>query len=400
MEQLRQLSTELGNPGVQALWLAARRNGINLMKRDVEAFVKQKGEKQVLSAIQPSKGKTVSESLDARWQMDLAFGVAAEGYTAYLVAVNVFDRFTYALPLTSKEPTQVAEALGKLLKGANKKPKLISSDNGNEFLGPVSKLLVKKKIAQAFKSVGDVNALGVIDRAIQTLKRKLAELAGSTGRSWPSLLQQAVSALNSTPKPGVLHGAAPTAVRKDPDIRFMLLQDQARALEHNKKLTAKRQDNLEDAGGFRAPLPDSTSKFKRGFQATYGDVKQVASVRGSTVTDTEGKSHNLKQLKIVPATSSAALPAAVSTAGPAKKRRLGTPILDALAQVLQGEEQVSLTKASGLMRAQLTADGQSYNDILKSTKASLIDLIRLDDDRFKLVERPHGKQTWYFVGLK
>ncbi len=110
MEQLRQLSTELGNPGVQALWLAARRNGINLMKRDVEAFVKQKGEKQVLSAIQPSKGKTVSESLDARWQMDLAFGVAAEGYTAYLVAVNVLDRFTYAIPMTSKEPTQEAEA--------------------------------------------------------------------------------------------------------------------------------------------------------------------------------------------------------------------------------------------------------------------------------------------------
>ena len=347
MEQLRQLSTEFGNPGVQPLWLAARRNGIKLMKRDVEAFVKQKGEKQVLSAIQPSKGKTVGESLDARWQMDLAFGVAADGYTAYLVAVNVFDRFTYALPLTSKEPTQVAEALGKLLKGANKKPKLISSDNGNEFLGPVSKLLVKKKIAQAFKSVGDVNALGVIDRAIQTLKRKLAELAGSTGRSWPSLLQQAVGAINSTPKSGVLHGTAPNAVRTDPDVRFMLLQDQARALQHNKKLTAKRQDNLEDAGGFRAPLPDSTSKFKRGFQATYGDVKQVASVRGSTVTDTEGKSHNLKQLKIVPATSSAALPAAVSTAGPAKKRRLGTPILDALAQVLQGEEQVSLTKGLG-----------------------------------------------------
>ncbi len=118
------------------------------------------------------------------------------------------------------------------------------------------------------------------------------------------------------------------------------------------------------------------------------------------MTDTEGKSHNLKQLKIVPVNSSAAIPAAVSTAGPAKKKRLGTPILDALAQVLQGEEQVSLTKASGLMREQLTANGQSYNDILKSTKASLIDLIRLDDERFKLIERPHGKQTWYFVGLK
>ena len=208
VEQLRQLNTELGNPGVQPLWLAARRNGINLMKKDVEAFVKQKGEKQVLSAIQPSKGKTVSESLDARWQMDLAFGAAADGYTAYLVAVNVFDRFTWALPLKSKEPTQVAEALEKLLRAAHKKPKLISSDNGNEFLGPVSKLLAKQKIAQAYKAVGDVNALGVVDRAIQTLKKKLAELAGRTGRSWPSLLQQAVGAINDTPKPGVLHGMA------------------------------------------------------------------------------------------------------------------------------------------------------------------------------------------------
>ncbi len=95
------------------------------MKKDVEAFVKRKGDKQVISAVQPSKGKTVGESLDARWQMDLAFGVASEGYTAYLVAVDVFDRFVWALPLKSKEPTQVAEALAKLLRAARKKPKII-----------------------------------------------------------------------------------------------------------------------------------------------------------------------------------------------------------------------------------------------------------------------------------
>ncbi len=263
-QQLRQLSESLGNPGAQALWLAVRRNGINLMKKDIEAFVKKKGDKQVFSAVQPSRGKTVGESLDARWQMDLAFGVAAEGYTAYLVVVNVFDRFTYAVALKSKEPAQVAVALEKLIRDAPREPKLISSDNGNEFLGPVSKLLVKHKIAQAYKAVGDVNAIGVVDRAIQTLKRKLAELAAKTGRSWPSLLQQAVRSINDTPKPGVLHGDAPSEVRDDADVQFLLLQDQARALQHNKKLTARRQDNLEDTGTFRAPLPESTSKIQAG----------------------------------------------------------------------------------------------------------------------------------------
>ena len=211
LRNLRQLSNELGNPGVQALWLAVKRNGINLMKKDVEAFVKRKGEKQIFSAVQPSKGKTVSESLDARWQMDLADlkGQPSDGYKFFLVAVNLFDRFMWALPLKSKEPAVVREALATLLRSAYKKPQLLSSDNGNEFIGPVSELLQEKRIAQSFKAVGDVNAIGVVDRAIQTLKGKLAELAARTGRSWPSLLRQAVQQINDTPKPGVLHGNAP-----------------------------------------------------------------------------------------------------------------------------------------------------------------------------------------------
>ena len=126
----------------------------------------------------------------------------------------------------------------------------------------------------------------------------------------------------------------------------------------------------------------------------------MANIQGSTVTDTDGGKRNIKQLKIVPATSSAAIPATGSTAGPAKKKRLGAPILNALAQVLEGEDRISLTKASGLMRTQMTANGQNYNEILKATKASLIDLIRLDDDRFELVTRLDGPQNYYFVALK
>ena len=74
LANLKILSNDLGQPGVQALWIAAKRSGINLLRKDVEAFVKKKGEKQVFSAVQPSKGKTLGESQDARWQMDLAFG--------------------------------------------------------------------------------------------------------------------------------------------------------------------------------------------------------------------------------------------------------------------------------------------------------------------------------------
>ena len=41
----------------------------------------------------------------------------------------------------------------------------------------------------------------------------------------------------------------------------------------------------------------------------------------------------------------------------------------------------------------------NYAEVLKKTGGRLIDLIRIADDLFKLVEQPHGPQTWYYVSL-
>ena len=72
LQRMQELSDELGNPGIGPLWLAVKRRAIKLTKKQVEAFVKRKGEKQIFQAVQPAKGKTVSESLDTRWMADLA----------------------------------------------------------------------------------------------------------------------------------------------------------------------------------------------------------------------------------------------------------------------------------------------------------------------------------------
>ena len=103
--QLAQLSRDLGHPGVQPLWLAVKKKGLALTKKEVELFVKRKASKQIFQAVQPAKGKTVSESLDARWMMDLIVfvnqPVVVRGNTLryILVAINVFDCYLYASPL-------------------------------------------------------------------------------------------------------------------------------------------------------------------------------------------------------------------------------------------------------------------------------------------------------------
>ncbi len=349
----------------------------------------------------------MAESLDARWMMDLVqftnqpVTVSGKTFKFILVCVNVFDRYLYALPMRSKEPVEVKAALERLLALALKKPKLISSDQGLEFKGVVSVYLTRLRIVQKFKDPSDVNGLGIIDKAIQTLKQRLAQLT-TGGGTWASVLARAVSGINSTPKTGVLHGAAPKEVRVDDEVHFMLLQDQAKNMQHNAALTDKRKTAVEATGSFRAPLPESTGKFKRSYQATYGEPQAVASVRGGTVTNTQGEKYALKSIKVIPANSSAAQQQfAPGQDRPAKRRLAGGAIVTALVEILEGAEEgrLSLSKAASTLKEQMRSSGQDYAEVLKKTNGRLIDLIRLSEDRFKLVERPHGTQTWYYVSL-
>ena len=82
-------------------------------------------------------------------------------------------------------------------------------------------------------------------------------MATSDGESWVDVLPRATKACNETPK-GPLHGDAPKEVRGDPEVKFMLLQDNARKFQHDEKLKDKRVGALQDSGAFRAPLPEAT----------------------------------------------------------------------------------------------------------------------------------------------
>jgi len=156
---------------------------------------------------------------------------------------------------------------------------------------------------------------------------------------------------NDTPK-GLLHGDAPKEVRSDPELKFMLLQDNARKFQANEKLKDKRVAALQESGGsFRAPLPEATSKFKRSFQPTFGPIMESRGVRGSTVTSQDGSKIDVKRIRIVPAESSAAQGRfGQNTAGPERKRQLAGGVIMRLQEILEGrEDALSLTKASELL---------------------------------------------------
>ena len=154
-------------------------------------------------------------------------------------------------------------------------------------------------------------------------------------KSWAAVLPRATAAYNKTPKEP-LHGDAPKEVQDDPQVKFMLLQDNARALQHNQNKTDKKAATLQETREFRAPLPQATSKFKRSFQPTYGDVKKVQSISGSTVTAQDGFQIDLKLIKIVPANSKEPVRVEQASAQTARQVGILQPFADHLKKFLTG----------------------------------------------------------------
>ena len=159
------MATEMHWPGIRQLWIAVRRQGIDVTKKQVEELVKTRGEKQIFAPLQRAEGKSLAEGVDVRWQMDLADlknqkvehkTKEGEAYSAFLVCIDCSSRQIWAKPLKQKAQQEVKAKLWQIISLAKKKPQVISSDNGLEFRGELLDYLKEKNIAQRYRSVGDV----------------------------------------------------------------------------------------------------------------------------------------------------------------------------------------------------------------------------------------------------
>jgi transposase InsO family protein len=182
MDELRALSSTLGSPGFQALWTAVRRRGLRVTKEQVRTLIRRQGERQVFTAIQPSKGKSAAEEPFARLQMDLIdmrnqVNIAEDKKMKFgLIVVDVFTRRLAARAMPNKTPEETVRHLRDILDTFPKKPAVISSDQGLEFSGPVEQELKDRGIGHWTKSTLDKNALAVVDRIIQALKKTIARM--------------------------------------------------------------------------------------------------------------------------------------------------------------------------------------------------------------------------------
>jgi len=359
MEQLAELAKELGTPGSAKLYRAARKKGIEVSKLEVRSFLAKRGEKQIFRPLPESKGKTSSEAPGFRAQMDIIDLKYSKslGNKNILVVIDVYTRKAWAKPVRSKEPVIVASALRQILNEMGPPPQIISSDKGNEFTGAVDQLFEEKGVTHRVKGEKyDPNALAVVDRVIQSLKKRLAESLADDPGEWATRVHDVVRQYNATEHSTVYD--APKEISTNPIAKFLVLQDNAQKLKHNVIILKTRKTALEDAGAFRRPIGGvQQGAFRRGFKASYGPVEKVDTIVGSVVKP-QGDGTTIDIKRIMPVDKDTGDVEATFAQGDGyiqRKRDIIWPLVLELYHWL-GDEERSMSTAAAHLKKELGAE--------------------------------------------
>jgi transposase InsO family protein len=226
-------------------------------------------------------GHIMASHVGEEWFADLCFmdkfGGVNKGYHYILLVVDAYSRYCFAEPLKTKNISEVVIAFKKIL-DKGKKPALLCSDNGSEFVGRAFKdLLDEEGIVSQFVDVGDHHALGIIDRLTRTLKNIMYKnFIYNNNNVWIDKLEEIVEKYNNTPNEGIL-GFKPVDVYEEKEGVQVLLNTY-----NFERGSGKKENKFKEGDEVRVRLPDD--KFKRGFHPKWSsDLEKVDKVNGRKV---------------------------------------------------------------------------------------------------------------------
>ena len=252
MDQLRELSNQLGHPSADKLWQAAQRQNLPVTRKNVFDFVQASAPRQVFKKRANYEGKITATEINGRWAADLIDYTAkpspspdgGDPYQYILLVQDIFSRKIYVHALRTKTAEVCEQAFASIVRKAGR-PDMLDTDNGLEFRGPFDQYLVEEKIYHQVADSRNKNARATLDAAIKQLRQQLARIQAVEGhRNWASVLQRAADAYNDTVHTHLI-GRAPDDVQDDKTLQFDLRWQAGKDMEHNDALVAARARRLD-----------------------------------------------------------------------------------------------------------------------------------------------------------
>lgn len=200
------------------------RNKIRNWLQEQEAFSVHKQ-----SSNKFPKRKVIATYIDYQWDADTAildsYKSSNDGYTCFLLAIDIFSRVVWTLPLKTRKGIEMASALRRIFQ-SGRKPHVLRTDKGSEFVNSnVARLLKSQKIKH-FVTQNSLKA-SYAERAIKTIKSKLVRImTHRQSHCWINDLEAITQSYNNTYHSTIQK--RPAHVTNEDRFKFWTMQEQER----------------------------------------------------------------------------------------------------------------------------------------------------------------------------
>ena len=202
--------------------------------------------------------KVLTHSLDHQFQADLAdmrsLSAHNDNYNYILTVIDVLSKFAWAIPIKRKTGDYVTEAFETIFK--DRRPKLLQTDHGSEFINRTTQNLLKSLDIEWFETYNTVKAQ-VVERFNRTLKDRMYKyFTANDTKRWIDILPDLVNNYNSS-----YH----SSIKMTP---MQAVESPQKAWDNlYKKQTSKSKPKF--APGEFVRISKYRGKFTRGYTANY-----------------------------------------------------------------------------------------------------------------------------------
>ena len=147
--------------------------------------------------------KTIVKHIDDTWSADLLdmidYGTKNNyGYRYILVVIDNFSKFGWTTPLKNKHAQSITDEFSKIIKTSNRKPNLVESDDGKEFVNKIFNEFLKLNDIKRYSRYTNRGAV-FAKRFNKTIRNLLKKPVFENGNAnWVDELPKVIKKYNNT----------------------------------------------------------------------------------------------------------------------------------------------------------------------------------------------------------
>lgn len=299
IKELKKIWEDYGYPSLDKLLLILKEKDITLPSKKVKEWINKQRTYQIHKGKKVKKaGSITTVAPNTEWNADLLFYRKDKGRNKkqeyILLCVDIFTRKMYGASMSSKSPKSAVKAFLEIFEEAKAVPKVITTDSGTEFKGETIALFEEYNIIHRMVNVGDHRALGILDKASQTIRSMIAKQFTQKGnRNWVDYFKTAMRNYNNTPHNGI-YLYTPNEAEKNASLIYYI-DNTTKNVGNNKKTQHQVGDKV------RVRIYKGRT-FSKGFDPTFSsEIYTIQKIVGKSALIDDGTNilHHLYDLLVV-----------------------------------------------------------------------------------------------------